>query len=359
MNCYRNDFFVKSLCGIVGIDLNLTPLCVYFETDTVLDSENPDFSFLASRKWRVRTMKMAGVYSEGLAVPIEKLKFYGIDPYTLREGQDLTEITKTEKYLSPEELEDRYPSKSRGGKKRGQKGFVQTDPRLAPFPSDDFPKTDEPNLKSMPYLLIQMSREDEETKLSRKITVTEKYDGMSATYWNGRVFSRNYEHVEVDGTYNNNAVWYLKIQEKYNLKEVTLKNRNLAIQGEIVGPGANKNRLGLSELDFYVFNIYDTIKKCFISIKDVIEICKDEGLKTVPVIHLAKTIQELGDEYKSLAGIASIAEKMDYLPSMHPSEGLVIKTDDELNSKIDPKNPKVSFRYSFKVVSKRYLDMIK
>lgn len=319
------------------LDSTATPLCVYFETDTILDNTNPEFAFLKSRKWRIRTMKMSGVYSEGLALPLQVVASYGLDPSKLQEGQDLTKELKVQKYLSPEEMDDRYPRRQR----RCGKG-QSTDPRLGRYPVDIFPKTDEPNLKSEPFLLTLMMKED------ALITVTEKFDGMSATYFNGRSFSRNYEHVpDADGICNENAIWYHRIRDKYNLLEKTQKHPTLAIQGEIVGPGANKNRLGLKELDFHVFNIYDTESQKYLTMPHVVKICQELELKTVPIIVLSQNISEL-PEYQDLSKMMSIAEKMKY-PNDHPSEGIVVKSDSE-----DPKK-----RHSFKIVSRLYLDMIK
>jgi hypothetical protein len=57
----------------------------------VLDPTNPTFEFLRPRKWRIQIMKMAGVFSEGLALP---LSVFNIDPSLLVEGQDVTEELK-------------------------------------------------------------------------------------------------------------------------------------------------------------------------------------------------------------------------------------------------------------------------
>lgn len=219
----KNDFFQ---------DLKDEPLCVYFETDTVLDKANPDFAFLKSKKWRVRTMKMAGVYSEGLALPLSILQ--SEDKFS--EGEDVTEKLNVSKYLAPSEMNDRYP-KWKNWKKKG------TDPRLGRYPWELFPKTDEPNLKSEPFLLALMLRNDE------KITVTEKLDGMSATYFNGRTFSRNFEHIQDEkGEYSEHAIPYHKIRDQYLLIEKTKKYPHLAFQGEIVGPDANGNTFGVERV---------------------------------------------------------------------------------------------------------------
>lgn len=327
----KYDFFMNP--ETKELDLKMTPKCVYFETDTIIDNENPGFAFMASRKFRVRTMKMAGVYSEGLAVPMSKLDYYNLSQ-NLEIGIDLTNDLKVKKYLSPEETKDRYP------KKRVQKG-ESTDPRLSKFPSELFPKTDEPNLKSAPFMLNVILKEN------YPITVSEKYDGMSATYFNGRVFSRNYEHTLTEHGYHPSADTYLQIRDKYGLIEKTLRYPILAFQGEIIGPGCNKNRLDRKELEYYVFNIYDTKNQRYLHMTEVVDICKFLDLPTVPILHRNTCINEL-KEYQSLPSIMNVAENMEY-PNGFPSEGLVIKTHS------DGKIP----RLSFKVVSRLYLDKIK
>ena len=46
--------------------------CVYIEIDSVLP-EKPEFEFLRSKGFRIRTMKMAGVISQGICFPLSIL----------------------------------------------------------------------------------------------------------------------------------------------------------------------------------------------------------------------------------------------------------------------------------------------
>jgi RNA ligase (TIGR02306 family) len=319
----KNDFFADNCTD--------TPLCVYFEIDTVLDPTNPTFEFLRPRKWRIQIMKMAGVFSEGLALP---LSVFNIDPSLLVEGQDVTEELKVKKYLHKSEMKDRYPNWRMGKNKPSNK----VDEGLGEFPVSLIPKTDETNLKSDPTILMKMLRDDS------SITVTEKYDGMSATYFNGRVFSRNFEHIlDKNGNYNVNARIYHLIRNKYKLDEKTKSYPTLAFQGEIVGPECNKNRLGLSEVDFFVFNIFDTANQWFLSPQHVVELCDKLGLKHVPILVFSKPINEL-KEYQTLESMMKLVEDMKY-PNGFPSEGIVVKSDNR--------------NLSFKVVSRVYLEKIK
>ena len=46
--------------------------CVYVEIDSVMP-EKPEFEFLRKRDFRIRTMKMAGVLSQGICFPLDIL----------------------------------------------------------------------------------------------------------------------------------------------------------------------------------------------------------------------------------------------------------------------------------------------
>ncbi len=71
------------LCGIKGWcvvvkknEFKVGDLCVYVQIDTVMP-ELPEYEFLRSRKFRVRSIKIRGVLSQGLILPLSVLKNYG------------------------------------------------------------------------------------------------------------------------------------------------------------------------------------------------------------------------------------------------------------------------------------------
>lgn len=51
-------------------------LCVYVEIDSVLP-DKPEFEFLRSKKFRIRTMKMGQTISEGICFPLSIFESYG------------------------------------------------------------------------------------------------------------------------------------------------------------------------------------------------------------------------------------------------------------------------------------------
>ncbi len=84
-------------------EFNENALCVYMEIDSLLP-ERPEFEFLRPRKFRIRTMKLKGSISQGIAFPFTILP----EEYQLQKlagdvsiGEDVTEILGITKYEEP------------------------------------------------------------------------------------------------------------------------------------------------------------------------------------------------------------------------------------------------------------------
>ncbi len=199
---------------------------IYVEIDSVLPKW-PCFEFLTNRcskygGYYIKTIRLRGTYSQGLIV-----KESDLAPYTF---EDLVEQTQHVDALKAAQSEQ-------------------------PTRQDSFPywitKTDEERIQNLrpPFIPKDKTLED--------LFITEKIDGTSATYFidpdtNEFGFaSRNYR---LDPAQDPPSV-YGEIAQKYKIEE-KLRNSNIAwIQGEIVGPGIQKNPLQLTEKQFYVFNI--------------------------------------------------------------------------------------------------------
>jgi len=95
-----------------------------------------------------------------------------------------------------------------------------------------------------------------ERSRGKECCATEKLDGSSMTaYLYGDQFgicSRNLELKESE----NNALW--QVTTRYDLKgAIEGMGGNLALQGEIIGPGVQGNKYKLKETQFRIYNIYD------------------------------------------------------------------------------------------------------
>ena len=64
-------------------------LCSYIQIDTIVP-EMPEYEFLRSRKFRVRTIKLRSQISQGLIVPLPNGNW--------KEGDDVTEILGVKKF---------------------------------------------------------------------------------------------------------------------------------------------------------------------------------------------------------------------------------------------------------------------
>ena len=81
---------------IVGKDdFKVGDKCVYIEVDSILDPNNPVFEQARKRSNRIKTIKMAGIYSQGIAYP---LSAFNMNPDRYSVGDDVTDILKIKKY---------------------------------------------------------------------------------------------------------------------------------------------------------------------------------------------------------------------------------------------------------------------
>ena len=168
--------------------------------------------------------------------------------------------------------------------------------------------------------------------------VTEKLEGSSCTFYldlegNFEVCSRNLSLKETE----DNTFW--KAARMYNVEQ-KMKEANLfgyAIQGELVGEGIQGNIYNIKGIDFYVYDVYDTKQGKYLEPLARRSMSASLNLKHVPVIDLAKYIQDMSKD-----DLLLYAEGKSVLNPKQEREGCVLKN---LN---DPSK-------SFKIVSNRYL----
>src|SRR5574344_342492 len=80
--------------------------CIYVEIDSVMP-DRPEFDFLRGKNFRIKTMKMAGVVSQGICFPTTLLK----EDYPI--GTDVTEELGIVQYEATRDIE----RPSNGGKR--------------------------------------------------------------------------------------------------------------------------------------------------------------------------------------------------------------------------------------------------
>ncbi len=278
--------------------------CEVYLQDALLP-QTERFAFLESRHWRIRMVRLKGVPSECLLMPLTEAM---ID---LEMGADITELAGVVKYEKP-------LSANLGGDIRGS------------FPAF-IPKTDEPNFQRAPDLVAALQ--------GLPFYATLKADGSSGTvFWDAdgavRACSRNFELKERPDT----AVWQLVA--KYDLAQHHLP---LALQFEIVGPGVQKNCLGLRELDLRLFNVWRIDQRRYLDFADMLAVAQRLGLPTVDLVEVGAAFR-MG--VRDDEALRRYAERT--YPNGATAEGVVIRPTQEMQ--VDGE------RLSFKVINLLYRD---
>ncbi|MCA9496270.1 MAG: hypothetical protein KC589_04980 [Nanoarchaeota archaeon] len=327
---------------------------IYIEYDSLLPKDIPEFAFMEAKKFQIKTLKLNGkIYdedgniietiryiSQGLVFSLNLLKSVGLsddDILQLEIDDDVTEQLHIVKYEPPED-----------NGMREKLGFK----RSRNFP-DFITKTDETRLQSIPRILDELY-----TPLTTPYYVSIKDDGSSATYYSKQkdglenvhfgICSRNMEITEFDET---NV--YCKMATKYDLRNKLNDHyigtgEELALQGEICGPGMNgsgvyKNPLGLSEVEFHVFNIYNISAKRYFDYLQIVDFLTYYSIPMVTVIEedctTIRTVKEWID----------FSSEVRYPVSGKYAEGIVVRPMIEQYSQTE------RGRFSFKVISNNYL----
>lgn len=231
---------------------------------------------------RLRTVKLRGQISQGLLIDLFTVAEYckgvvtsdGIEVenriYSL--DDDITDLLGVKKW------EASMPAQLAGQVKGN-------------FPSL-IPKTDQERVQNI-------SRQINEARTNGvAFTVEEKLEGSSMTCYliDGAfgVCSRNLDLKRDEA----NSFWQVAIEQNIEQRMRDAGCDNFAIQGELIGPGIQKNIYKLSKLDFYVFDVYDIKAGKYLTPSDRRHLVDILGLKNVPVLETGVslgTMQEIID----------------------------------------------------------------
>ena len=299
---------------------------VYCEIDSLLP-ERPEFEFLRKSSYRpavpetgqpagfrIKTVKLRGQVSQGICFPLGVLS-----PDTLHaEGTDVTAALGVRKYEPP------IPA--------GMTGRVK-----GPFPHW-LPKTDETRVQVLERMLAR----------HRGITFhqTEKLDGTSLTAFltadGFGLCSRNLWLDERD-----EGSQLVRLASRLDLPErLRLLREQLgvwpAVQGEVIGPGVQKNRYGLPALDLRVFSLLDAGTGRLIDREPGLAALLAVGLTPVPQLG-PLVLDHSVDELVALAvGPSALNTKVQ-------REGVVFRPE------VETDEAEVGGRLSFKAISPLFL----
>jgi hypothetical protein len=340
-------------CVVKKGDFSVGDLCVYVEIDSILPEWAP-FEFLRSRKFRVKTIKLRGQISQGLAFPIFLLKEvdFSIDLKKLSVGTDLTETLKIVKYDPEALLDDDIDTTESNVKKSWlEKKYSYYKWKLlgvkpikkGSFPND-VPKTDETRVQKMGGLLEEMA--------GAPVYISEKCEGTSATFvyrttgnWLAKLFGQ-------DGVFqvcSRNRIIYnsqksdemvahhlCTVATKYNIAAGLKKlGRNIALQAECIGPKIQGNIYRIPELELRLFSVFDIDKQVYVGYSELMEVATALNIPTVPIVDDNATLVNSIPYYVTLSKGKSLNnQKIE-------REGIVIRAKDSC--------------FSFKSINPEYL----
>jgi len=277
-------------------------LCVYFECDSKLPI-HPVFDFMESRRHIVKTAKFKKQIAQGLALPVNILFQFGVvDLQHYKEGTDVTSILKVVKYDPRPEDSNPVSTKKHNPVLdylmnysifRTVYRVIMPGKTKGSFP-DFIPKTDEIRIQSSPSILTK--------NLKEPFYFTEKLDGSSATYFynsnlSGKKFgifnkdlgdgfgvcSRNLRLIHKD----NSNWWKYALDSDMEYIVRTMSRHlgfNIAIQGELIGPGIQENKYKRNTLEFYCYNIFNIDAQIYVSFGEKYTVCEKFGVPTVPLV---------------------------------------------------------------------------
>lgn len=320
--------------------------CLFFEIDSFIPVE-PRYAFLkktttfeGKEGYRLKTMKMKGVISQGLALPLSMF------PELIDYSEDYSEALGVIKYDNAvQELDQRPGLKS--GKPRGS------------FPSF-IPKTDQERIQNLTHLWKTLPSDTafEETlkldgssmtcyKIEQIPTLWQRFKsffGFTTPNYHFGVCSRNlelsrsannvitFDNQGKSSEYNQSDFWRTAISYDIESKLPI----GYAVQGELIGPKIQANHEKVTKLEYHTFDVFDIRTGLYLRPLDRREFCAKHGLPHVPVTDtmfqpFQYTLQELLEHVDT--------------ESMNPntiSEGRVYKAIDGSN-------------LSFKVINNKYL----
>lgn len=254
---------------------------VYFEIDSLIPRTDVT-EFLMKKpedkEARLKTVKLRKQLSQGLILSLgqaysmhHELNGDDAEPFGESIGTDLSDILHIEKW----EPEVKY-----------------SDEGLSVEWPFTLSKTDEERIQNIPEVI------DDIIASKEHLCISVKLDGTSMTVVQDKsgevhVAGRNYDYLKEDPAAYSNKYW--STAKKYNIPEKLNKlheqnpDRLYAIQGELVGPGIQKNKMNLSELHFYIFNLFVSDNKGASWEKqgynELIQFCVDNELEHVPYIY--------------------------------------------------------------------------
>jgi RNA ligase (TIGR02306 family) len=297
-------------------------LAVYFEIDSWIPHHLAPFLTKSGQYpkvyngvegQRLRTIKLRGQLSQGLLMPIGIL----MDVLSLGDFVRLTEDEDVSEELNIQKWEAPVSAQLAGVSKGSFPSFIR--------------KTDQERIQNLKREYAEWQEEGLVWEM------TEKLDGSSMTVFvneeESGVCSRNLNLKESE----ENAFWKVAIRENL-IDKIKSTGKNIALQGELVGPGIQGNKYNLSDIDFYLFDIYDIDKQEYYTPEQRWMLVLQLGLKHAPILSHELNFKE--NEW-TIENVLINAEIKSLLNKQTEAEGVVFKSLDG--------------KHSFKAISNKFL----
>lgn len=294
-------------------------LAVYCEIDSWIPYELASFlskdkeprEFNGVKGEKLKTIRLRGQLSQGLLLPLSVLPDH---PAPQFEDDDVSELLGIQKWEAP------VPAQLAGDTKGNFPSFI--------------PKTDQERCQNLKREITAC------IEYADKFEVTEKLEGSSLTCYRYQgefgVCSRNQELKKSE----TNTFWKIALENKIEERMTQLGLDNIAIQGELIGPGIQGNIYKLTNHQFHVFDIYDIYTGGYLDPDARRDIVAKLRLNHVPVINASAS---LGEDLKinNIDALLSFAMGSSVLLRNQEREGVVFKS--------------VNGGLTFKAISNKYL----
>jgi len=279
----------------------------YFEIDSFLPEGNENWQFLVDRSSKVnygirghilRTVKLKGQISQGLVLNSSVLD--GLDDYL-----DYAEQLGIKVY---------EPESNFAGENKPLPVFI--------------PKTDQERIQNLLESIGLIKNEP--------FTVTEKLEGLPMTvFFNQGEYGVCTQRVRLD-LEAPIAPFYCEMAKRLDLEAKLAKlGRNIAVQGELVGPKIQSNLYKLNTHAYFIFSVWDIDRRTYLEWWEVNQVANTLGVPTVPVLSYGKVSED------SVKGFLESAKGFSKLNPETVREGIVMFRGDA--------------KFSFKVINNDYL----
>jgi ATP-dependent RNA circularization protein (DNA/RNA ligase family) len=139
---------------------------------------------------------------------------------------------------------------------------------------------------------------------------------------------------------------FVRVAKRFGLEERlralgAARGFDVAVQGEVIGPGVQQNKYGLREITLRVFNVFDVSAYRFLDRADMLGAVAEMGLEAVPALGtlvLNHSVDEL----------VALSEGFSVLNAKVQREGIVLRPLTEIEDEY-------LGRLSFKAINPKFL----